>query len=130
MIIPVKMMNIFLLISILFVMFITVVIVILIITMSINVVLCRRFYHPPHHHPAPPNYPLRDPKYHLIETIRPFIEVHWGPGSRGIWPGAGLPGPGVLLAAWPPLAIGVQPGPIQHRHIDLIYMCIHTYSYM
>ena len=28
--------------------------------------------------PAPPNYPLRDPKYHLIETIRPLIEVHWG----------------------------------------------------
>ena len=26
----------------------------------------------------PPNYPLRDPKYHLIETIRPLIEVHWG----------------------------------------------------
>ena len=28
--------------------------------------------------PAPPNYPLRDPIYHLIETIRPLIEVHWG----------------------------------------------------
>ena len=28
--------------------------------------------------PAPPNYPLRDPKYHLIETIRPLIEVHRG----------------------------------------------------
>ena len=28
--------------------------------------------------PAPPNYPLRDPKYHLIETIRPLMEVHWG----------------------------------------------------
>ena len=28
---------------------------------------------------APPNYPLRDPKYHLMETIRPFIdEVHGG----------------------------------------------------
>ena len=26
----------------------------------------------------PPNYPLRDPKYHLMETIRPLIEVHWG----------------------------------------------------
>ena len=26
----------------------------------------------------PPNYPLRDPIYHLIETIRPLIEVHWG----------------------------------------------------
>ena len=22
--------------------------------------------------PGPPNYPLRDPKYHLIETIRPL----------------------------------------------------------
>ena len=22
--------------------------------------------------------PTRDPKYHLIETIRPLIEVHWG----------------------------------------------------
>ena len=32
----------------------------------------------PYHVPAPPNYPLRDPKYHLIETIRPPIEVHWG----------------------------------------------------
>ena len=28
--------------------------------------------------PAPPNYPVRDPKYHLIETIGLFIEVHWG----------------------------------------------------
>ena len=28
--------------------------------------------------PAPPNYHLRHPKYHLIETIRPLIEVHWG----------------------------------------------------
>ena len=27
---------------------------------------------------APPNYPLRDPKYDQIETIRPSIEVHWG----------------------------------------------------
>ena len=26
---------------------------------------------------TPPNYPLRDPKYHLIETIRPLIELHW-----------------------------------------------------
>ena len=22
--------------------------------------------------------PLRNPKYHLLETIRPLIEVHWG----------------------------------------------------
>ena len=29
-------------------------------------------------YPAPPNHRLRDPKYHLIETIRPLIEVHWG----------------------------------------------------
>ena len=28
--------------------------------------------------PAPPNYPLRYPKYHLIQTIRPLIEVHCG----------------------------------------------------
>ena len=29
--------------------------------------------------PPAPNYPfLRDSKYHLIETIRPLIEVHWG----------------------------------------------------
>ena len=28
--------------------------------------------------PTSPNYALRDPKYHLIETIRPLIEVHWG----------------------------------------------------
>ena len=27
--------------------------------------------------PAPPNYPLRRPKYHLIDTIRPLIEVRW-----------------------------------------------------
>ena len=30
------------------------------------------------YNPAAPNYPLRDPKYHLIETIRPLIELHWG----------------------------------------------------
>ena len=23
------------------------------------------------------SYPLRDPKYHIIETIRPLTEVHW-----------------------------------------------------
>ena len=28
--------------------------------------------------PAPPNCPLRNPKYHLIETIRPSIEVYLG----------------------------------------------------
>ena len=28
--------------------------------------------------PAPPNYPLRHPNYHLIEAIRPLMEVHWG----------------------------------------------------
>ena len=28
--------------------------------------------------PALPDYPLRHPKYHLIETIRPSIEVLWG----------------------------------------------------
>ena len=28
-------------------------------------------------HP-PPNYPSRYPKYHLIETIGPLIEVGWG----------------------------------------------------
>ena len=27
---------------------------------------------------APPNYPLRHPNYHLIETIRPLIELQWG----------------------------------------------------
>ena len=30
--------------------------------------------------PAPPKYPLRDPKYHFLETIRPSIEVHCGLG--------------------------------------------------
>ena len=29
-------------------------------------------------YPAPPNYPLRDLKYHSMETIRRLIEVHWG----------------------------------------------------
>ena len=29
------------------------------------------------HVPAPSNYPFRNPKHHLIETIRPLIEVHW-----------------------------------------------------
>ena len=28
--------------------------------------------------PARPNYPLRDPKCHQIETRRPLIDVHWG----------------------------------------------------
>ena len=27
--------------------------------------------------PAPPNNPLRYPTYHLKETIRPLIELHW-----------------------------------------------------
>ena len=26
--------------------------------------------------PAPPNYPVRDRKYHLVETIRPLIEAY------------------------------------------------------
>ena len=28
--------------------------------------------------PAPPNNPFRDPKYHVIDTIRPLLEVYWG----------------------------------------------------
>ena len=28
--------------------------------------------------PAPPNYPFRHPNYHLMETMRPFIDVPWG----------------------------------------------------
>ena len=28
--------------------------------------------------PTAPNYPLRHPKYHLIETMRPLIEAYWG----------------------------------------------------
>ena len=32
-------------------------------------------------YPAAPNYPLGDPKYHLIKTIRLLIELHWGSGS-------------------------------------------------
>ena len=28
--------------------------------------------------PAPHSYPLRHPKYHLIETVRVSIAVHWG----------------------------------------------------
>ena len=30
------------------------------------------------HVPAPPNYPVRCLKYHLIGTTGPLIEVHWG----------------------------------------------------
>ena len=29
-------------------------------------------------HPAHPNCPLRNPKYHRIDPIRPLVEVHWG----------------------------------------------------
>ena len=32
----------------------------------------------PVHQAAAPNYPLRQSKHHLIETIRPSMEVHWG----------------------------------------------------
>ena len=28
--------------------------------------------------PAPPKYPLGHHKYHLIETVRPIIQVYWG----------------------------------------------------
>ena len=31
--------------------------------------------------PARPRYPLRDPTYQPIETIRPFTEVQWGVAS-------------------------------------------------
>ena len=34
------------------------------------------------HPPPPPPGPLRHPKYHLIETIRPLIVVH-----SGVWDG-------------------------------------------
>ena len=39
---------------------------------------CKNTHDPPVQTPAPPNYPLRNPKYHLTETMRPLIEVHWG----------------------------------------------------
>ena len=32
--------------------------------------------------PAPPNYPLRHPENHPIQTIRPLIEVHGGGGVK------------------------------------------------
>ena len=32
----------------------------------------------PGHADARPNCSSRNPKYHLIETIRPLTEVHWG----------------------------------------------------
>ena len=38
---------------------------------------------PPDKHTFVPNCPLRNPKYHLIQTIRPLIEVHWGRVGRG-----------------------------------------------
>ena len=28
--------------------------------------------------PARPNYPVRHPKYHLMKTRRPLMEVYWG----------------------------------------------------
>ena len=31
---------------------------------------------------SPPDYSLRQPQYHIIETIRPLIEVHWGSRVR------------------------------------------------
>ena len=34
--------------------------------------------------PATPNYPLRDPKYHLLEIIWPSMKVHWG-GAQGYY---------------------------------------------
>ena len=49
------------------------------------------------HVPAPPNYPLRDPKYHLIETIRPLIEVLWGVQVYGLFGPAMWEGPEALL---------------------------------
>ena len=49
--------------------------------------------------PAAPNYPLRHPKYRLIETIRPLIEVHWGGLGRKLE----YDSPNVV-AAWAPSA--------------------------
>ena len=49
--------------------------------------------------PEPPNCPLRHQKYHLIETRRPLIEIHWG--SRwGLRPGV------VLVSGWPKVGLG------------------------
>ena len=55
------------------------------ICLYINIWACKYKYT---YRPGPPNYPLRNPKYHLMEirrplievmeTIRPLIEVHWG----------------------------------------------------
>ena len=27
--------------------------------------------------PRPPNYPLMNPNYHIMKTVRPSIEAHW-----------------------------------------------------
>ena len=46
--------------------------------------------------PAPPNYPLRHPKYHLIETRRPLVELHCG-GLGRVYIG--------LLGSLPPFSL-------------------------
>ena len=54
--------------------------------------------------PAPPNYPLSNPRYHLFETLRPLIEPHWG-GSRMIPGSEAHPwGSGATLCAGNPRA--------------------------
>ena len=83
-----------------------------------------------------PNYPFRHPKYHLIGTIRPSVEVHWGfkeqafPGADQVppkTPGQTLPG---FKSRGSLLGVLSEPGSKLLKRDDIyiyIYICICIY---
>ena len=82
--------------------------------------------------PAPPNFPLRHPKYHLLETMLPLIAVHsvvlevegQTSGTSGLDQGAELCAHSLPWAWWAGLSTKLAEGTPRPL---CIYMYIHMY---
>ena len=83
------------------------------------------------HIPAPPKYTLRYPKYHLLETIRPLIEVHWGVQVMAIFCGeADFHSPNRRPLVWAPdpdhLFVHYRPCTKRDGHIPTFYLLLYV----
>ena len=86
----------------------------------------RRHMHTASGYPAPPNHPLRYPKYHLIETKRPLTEVHWGSRTGFIF---GMEGPPGVERVWVSKGTGAGSGAERGRLKPLCSTHIYIYIF-